>query len=502
MQLIDQASIEDIGLPGAILMERAALAVVSRVISTFTQKRALILCGTGNNGGDGIAIARELHNRGYHVTAAIAGKKDKLSPDALAQYQRAKKMGVPITFGVNKLASRDTHGAIIIDALFGTGLARDITGAIAKLIRTANESGAPIASVDIPSGISADTGQVLGIAIHATITVTFGLPKRGHFLYPGAANTGELFVHNIGFPAHLLNKPDCARVEAHDIRALLPIRPADAHKGDFGHALIVAGSSGKTGAAFMSSRACVATGAGLTTLAGPDSLSDIYQMNALEEMTLSLRGNAKGTVSADSAKTILEFLSSKASVLAIGPGLGNNEDTKELMSTLLQKSKVPMVIDADALNALEGQTALLKKSRAPIILTPHPGEFARLTGMSKDEIQKDRISAAINFAKDTQTTIVLKGAPTIIASVKGYSYINSTGGAAMAKGGTGDVLTGMIAAFLAQGLAPIDAAVAAVYLHGLAGDLAAIERSQFSATASDIIWEIGNAFKTVLGESA
>ncbi|KKM25359.1 hypothetical protein LCGC14_1595770 [marine sediment metagenome] len=502
MQEIDRAAIKGMGIPGPALMERAGVATARAIMAEFSQRKALVLCGPGNNGGDGLVIARELHNAGYTVKALVLGSKSRLSPDCALQYSIAKKLGLTITFnsGINK---KDTHGAVLVDAIFGTGLNKKVSGSAVTMIKNINASRSPVISVDIASGIRADTGQVLGNAVKAEMTVTFGLPKRGHFLEPGSDHTGRLIVEDIGFPRHLYEKADC-HVPGHDeMAALLPERPSNAHKGDFGHVLVLAGSRGKTGAAFMSSGACLRAGAGLVTLGGPETLDTAYQKRVTEQMYLPLPDTGKGALSEKALEPVLSFIKERATVLAMGPGMGTEPETVKLVRGLIRESPVPMVLDADALNALKGNPSTLRNAKAPVVITPHPGEFSRLmdkAAMAIKDIEADRIGSALAFAKKTGVTVLLKGAPTVTATLDGQSYINPTGNPGLAKAGSGDVLTGIVAALLAQGLSAGNSAVLGAYLHGLAADIAVTEgTSARSLIASDVMKSLPSAFAALEG---
>jgi NAD(P)H-hydrate epimerase len=522
MQGIDRKTIRKIGLPGHVLMERAGVAVAAKVKELFERKKTIILAGGGNNGGDGLVAARELLNAKWHVKVLLFTKENRLSPDCLSQFKLARQMGVSVEFRTG-ITEKDLHGAVIVDAMIGTGLNKAIEGDMAKVIAFLNNSGSQVISVDIPSGISSDSGQVMGVAVKAGHTVTFGLPKRGHLLHPGADFTGKLFVENIGFPEDLLTSDDLnvELLEKGMLAHLIPERPRYSHKGDYGHVLVVAGSRGKTGAAFMAAKACMRTGAGLVTIGVPESLMDIVQGRVTEEMTLPLPDSGDGTLSARAGNTILRFLSERADVLCVGPGIGVSDETGKMMAEIIQSSRAPMVIDADGINSLskagtrgEGTKDLLKKVPAPVILTPHPGEMARLllgaegkgqraTGKSisdlRAQIERDRIDTAISFSKETGTCLILKGVPTVIAAPRGKAFINSTGNPGMATAGSGDVLTGMVASFLAQGLDPLNASMLGVFMHGLAGDLAADTKSMPSLVASDIIDSLPTAFKEMMG---
>ena len=498
MKEIDRITIEEYGIPAPVLMERAGLAVAAKVEELHAGRKVLILCGSGNNGGDGLAAARNLHNRGYHVKVIMLSRTDSLSPDCKAQYRTAKKTGIRIEFR-KTLSSADFHGAFIVDAIFGTGLSRPVTGDLAALFRSVNEAKVPVLAVDIPSGISADSGEILGESIKAGHTVTFGLPKRGHLLFPGAGFTGSLQVEDIGFPFELISSPDIRTEEMGHERAaaLIPARPRNSYKGEFGHVFVLAGSKGKTGAALMTAKACMRTGSGLVTLGVPGTLADIFQCRATEEMTLPLPDKGNGTLDEKALEIILEFASQNADVIAIGPGIGVSADTEKIVSHLVQSSPIPVVIDADGLNSLRNRPGVLKNAKSPVIITPHPGEMSRLlkTGTRIQDIEKDRIQTAVSFSKQMGIYVVLKGVPTIIATPEGNVFINTTGNPGMATAGSGDVLTGIVASLMGQGLNPLNAAVLGVYMHGLAGNEAAQSTGEHSLIASDIIDHICDAYR-------
>ncbi|MBM4128712.1 MAG: NAD(P)H-hydrate dehydratase [Nitrospira sp.] len=502
MREIDRKTIQEHGIDGLVLMERAGMAVVARIKEVFGRKKVIVVSGSGNNGGDGLVVARNLHNEGWDVKAFLTAKPEDLKGDALSQYTSAVKFGVdikPVKELLNKPSLITAH-TIIVDALLGTGLSKKVTGTIAQVISFLNNSKVPIVSVDIPSGISSDTGQIMGEAIKAGVTVTFGLPKRGHLLFPGAEYSGKLFIEDIGFPKSLLDSEELGveLLTREDIGPLIPERRRYSHKGDYGHVLIVAGSRGKTGAALMAAKACLKSGAGLVTIGIPESLGKVFQSRVTEEMTLMLPDRGDGTLAEEAVKTILGFLGETADVLAIGPGIGVSDDTKEIIKTLIEHSGNPLVIDADGINCLKGEKKILKRAEMPVILTPHPGEMARLIddpSIGIREIEKDRITTASTFARELNTHLVLKGVPSLIVAPDGKTYINSTGNPGMATAGTGDVLTGMIAGFLSQKLSALNAAILGVYLHGLAGDLAVSEKGEYSLVASDIIEKIPAALR-------
>lgn len=522
MYRIDDRTIKEFGIPGFVLMERAGLAVAKRVRDLFEKRRVTVLSGGGNNGGDGIVAARNLMNWGWNVRVLLMLREDRLSPDCLAQYRIAKQMGVPLEFRAS-VDERDMHGAVVIDALLGTGINKPVTSPMSEVISFLNRSSAPVVSVDIPTGISSDTGQVYGEAVEADYTITFGLPKIGHILHPGARYTGRLFVEDIGFPKELLETEDISAelVERGDVEALLPRRRPDSHKGTYGHVLVVAGSRGKTGAAIMAARACLRSGAGAVTIGVPASLTDVFLARVTEEMVLPLPDAGDGTLSEKALDLILEFSREKMRVIAIGPGMTAGPAIRTLMRELVPRSPAPLVLDADAINALAGRKEILREAVVPVILTPHIAEMARLIAKlpeekgrkgerdisgekaeslyakAREEISQDLVSAASSLSRETGTYLILKGAPTIIAEPEGGVLLNSTGNPGMATAGSGDVLTGVVAAFVAQGLRPVAAAAAGVYLHGSAGDLAAGKKGEHSLIATDIIEHLPSAFLAV-----
>ena len=507
MQEIDRVTIEKYGIAGTVLMERAGLAVVSRINELFfrntDRRKVVVLAGSGNNGGDGFVIARILHNQGKDVEVYLTTGQENLKGDAKVNYIAAKKFGVKM-YPARKFPGSRFPNTVIVDALLGTGLSKDVRAPLSDLIEKAGKLSSPVVSVDIPSGIASDTGQIMGCAVKAQYTVTFGLPKRGHLLYPGADYTGQLFIEDIGFPRKLLDsgKIKINLIEKSDMASLMPARPEYSHKGTYGHVLIVAGSKGKTGAALMAAKACLRSGTGLVTIGIPESLVNAFQSRVTEEMILPLPDKGDGTLSFKSADKILGFLNKKADVLAIGPGLSVDDEISELVSLLITESGVPAVIDADGLNAIANRTGILKKGRSPVILTPHPGEMLRLSGRRRgigagaNNVDRDRINTAVSFAKEMKTYLVLKGVPTVTATPDGKAFINSTGNPGMATAGMGDVLTGMIASLLAQRLNPQNASILGVYIHGLIGDAVAGRKGRRSLIASDIIRAMPGAFKT------
>lgn len=516
MREIDRKTIEDYGISGVLLMERAGLAVAAKIKEICGRKRVIVISGSGNNGGDGLVVARNLHNDGWNVKAFLAGEPEDLKGDALFQYKAAVRFGVsvrPAEELLKQCSSVFGHHALIVDALLGTGISKPVTGRLSEIIRLINESGLPVFSVDIPSGISSDNGQVMGCAVGADFTVTFGLPKRGHLLYPGAGLSGRLFIEDIGFPRELLDpgRFDTELIEKKEVSALVPVRRNYSNKGDYGHILIVAGSKGKTGAALMAAKACLRAGAGLVTIGIPESLADVFQSRVTEEMLLLLPDRGDGTFSAKASRGILDFMDKPSHILAVGPGIGVSEDTTRLVKNLIKNSPSPVVIDADGLNSVRGDRKIFAKTKSPVILTPHPGEMARLLNSTVSlakrnrkgitagisDIEKDRIDKAVSFAGETRTFLVLKGAPTVIATPDGKAYLIPTGNPGMATAGAGDVLTGVISGLLGQNREPLHACIFGAYVHGLSGDIAASGKGQHSLIATDIIHALPDAFKAI-----
>jgi len=524
MREIDRKTILKIGVPGRVLMERAGAVVAAKVMELFEPRKIIVIACGGNNGGDGLVAAKELFNRKWNVKVLLVTKEDRMSRDCLAQLKVARKLGIPLEFRTT-ITGKDVHGAVVVDAMLGTGLNKDIAGPIARVIAFLNSSSTPVISVDLPSGISSDSGQVMGVAVKASYTVTFGLPKRGHLLYPGADYTGKLFVEEIGFPREFLTLNDI-NVEIPDkgmMAQLVPERPRYSHKGDYGHVLVVAGSTGRTGAAIMAAKACLRAGAGLVTMGVPESLMDVFQSRVTEEMTLPLPDRGDGTVSVKAVDAILRFSSEKADAICIGPGIGVSDETRKLMREMVSSSRTPLVIDADGINSLgrdrigkERTRNILRKALAPLVLTPHPGEMARLISLDgsrsqeadtkgisdlRAQIERDRINIAIAFSKATGACLVLKGVPTVIAGSNGRAFINTTGNPGMATAGAGDILAGMVASFVAQGLDAMNASLLGAYMHGLAGDFAAAQKGMPSLVASDIADSIPDAFRELAKEN-
>lgn len=504
---IDRRAIEEYGILGVVLMENAGHNVVLSMIDCYGNlrgKKVSIVAGKGNNGGDGFVVARHLFNRDIRVEVYLLDESDDVKGDAKINLDILKKAGIPLyeSATLKDLEKPLRDADIIVDAIFGTGISSKVTKPYSDAINAINSAGKPVVSIDIPSGVSSDTGEILGVAVKANLTVTFVLPKRGLLVFPGAEYSGVLKIADIGIPKGIVEEEDikCHILTSKDIKALLPKRSPNSHKTSFGHLLVIAGSAGKTGAAAMTSLSALRVGAGLVTLSIPASLNDLLEMKTTEVMTLPLPETDDLTLSVY-AENILKEIFPKMTATALGPGLSTHPETVKLVRHLISNIEHPIVIDADGVNALIGHLETLKDAKGPLILTPHPGEMARLLDITSKEIQKDRIGIAQKFALKHKVYLVLKGARTIISDPDGNIFINPTGNPGMATAGTGDVLTGMIGGLIAQGMEPLAAAKTAVYLHGLAGDQAAEEIGEMGMIASDIIERIPKAIKFLKSDS-
>ena len=508
MQKMDRSTIESFGLPGRILMENAGRGATQFFLDQFKNaenKKIGVIAGRGNNGGDGFVIARYLAQKGISVTVYLLSEHQKVSGDASANLKLLSPLKVPViempdakSFSAHETAMR--HEAIWIDAIFGTGLRSDVKGFFKDVIDFINRLNKPVFAVDIPSGLNSDTGQPCGACIRADATATFAFAKTGHFMFPGADYTGNLKIIDIGVPPHIAHDigPLQYLLTPDLIRAVFSPRPSDAHKGHTGHLLVIAGSTGKTGAAVMTATSAMRSGAGLVTLGIPASLNPILEAQVIETMTEPLPETVNGILDDTSVNRIMDLLSDKK-CLAIGPGIGTAPETQKLFKNLLQENTKPVVIDADGLNILAGHIEILKDLNTPVVLTPHPGEMARLIRTTSTDVQKDRIKCARDFSAKFNVNVVLKGARTVVAHPDGRVFINPTGNPGMASGGMGDVLTGIIAGFIAQGHSPELAAHAGVYLHGAAADSLAKNKGPFGYLATDVMDTLPEVIKTLAG---
>jgi len=502
MREADRRTIQDIGVPSPVLMENAGRQVVSAMEAAFdrlAEARVAVLAGRGNNGGDGFVVARVLSQAGVDVQVYLLGAAADVRGDARLNLDILGRLGLDVV-EVRTSQDWELHGAevlrcdIVVDALFGTGLKTPLEGLAETIAQDLNASAVPVVAVDLPSGLSADDSAPIGAVVEASLTVTFAAPKLPLMLPPGEEVAGTVVVADIGIPAGVIDDLPGPRIEgvlADDVRPLVGARARDAHKGHFGHALIAAGSRGRTGAAHLGAVAALRSGAGLVTVATPSSCLPIVASMGAEYMTMALEELPDGTASRAAAGAVM---GRGHDVIATGPGLGTGPDQQAFVLALLERSAQPLVLDADAITVLSASPAALSGSPdRPVVITPHPGEMARLAGLTAADVQRQRISVARDFATGHHVYVILKGYRTLVATPEGVVYVNPTGNPGMATAGSGDVLTGMVAGWLAQGLGVTAACLLAVYLHGAAGDLAAAELGEAAMTAGDIIAQLGAA---------
>lgn len=502
MRAIDRIAIEDLGIPGHVLMEnagRGTFRVIEELAGPVFGLRALVICGRGNNGGDGFVVARYLESRGADVTVYLLAEKRDVGGDARTCMEIAERLDIDIVeltdegqLGLIEVELEDAE--IVVDAIFGTGFKGDVEGIPGTVIELVNDSDAAIIAIDIPSGVSGADGSAARASVSADATATMCLPKAGLVLYPGRAQSGEIWLVDIGTPPSAIHEREIRThlVDDYDVLSLLPPTPPDAHKGTCGRVLVIAGSRGMTGAAALTSLAALRAGAGLVTLGIPETLNSILEEKVTEVITRPLPDTGAGTFAAAALDEIRSLLD-EVDALALGPGISTHPETAGLVRSLVEDANLPTVIDADGINNLAGSIDLIK-GRTGLVITPHPGELARLVGTIIPDIQRDRIAAARSTAAELGVALLLKGAPTIVATPSGDAWINTTGNPGLASGGTGDVLTGILVGLLARGLAPHEAAIVAAYLHGLAADLVVAETSEESLIAGDVLDALPDAF--------
>lgn len=482
MKEIDKYSIENLKIPSIVLMENAALKVIKNIDMNEDNSFAVV-CGSGNNGGDGFAAARHLFVNGKKAEVFLIGSEDKMSCDCRVNYDILKNLGVKVNKvnnleDANELRDSVSHCSICIDALFGTGLARNLEGIYDLAVSIINENSSYTISIDVPSGFNGDNGKVMGNSIKADKTVTFQLYKRGFLTYGSDKYTGEVVVEDIGIPEFVVDKFYNKEfiTDRSAIRDSLKVRDRYSHKGDYGRALIIAGSKGFTGAAYICTEAAVRSGAGLVTLASDESVQNILSSKLVEAMTVSVKDTYK-----------FKEIINKSSSIAVGPGMGCSEETFRILRYVLLNSACPVIIDADGINVLKDNLHVLKDKNCEVIITPHVGEMSRITGLSPEYINENRIEAAKKLAKEYEIVVLLKGYNTVITDGN-YVVINPTGNSAMASGGMGDCLTGIIVSFLAQKYKPMEAACIGAYIHGYAGEK--LSKDMFCVNASHILEHI------------
>ena len=508
MREADRHTIEDIGIPSLVLMENAGRQVVSAIEAAYESQlegRVAVLCGRGNNGGDGFVVARTLLQRGIEAAVFVIGSVEAVRGDARVNLDILGRLGATVVEISDEQTwelhfSEISQCSLIVDAIFGTGLKAPLGGMMETVVADVNASGIPIVSIDLPSGLSADTPHLIGDCIDASLTVTLAAPKLPLVLPPAEAHAGDVVIADIGIPNEVLESLEGPYIELltpEQLRGLVEPRAPDSHKGDFGRVTVIAGSRGKTGAAYLAAMGALRSGAGLVTLAAPACCLPILASMAPEYMTAALPDAKSGVVTAAAIDTVLEL---DHDVIACGPGLGRDPSVAAFVRALVDRSTVPLVLDADALTVLaDDPTGLVGREERDVIVTPHPGEMARLIGSSVDEVQANRIEVAGSFATTHRLYVVLKGNRTVIATPEGRIFINPNGNPGMATGGTGDLLTGMIAAWLAQLLDAEAACRLAVFLHGAAGDLAERNDGQVTMTATDLMLQLGKALRRLTG---
>lgn len=507
MQRVDRRAIDEFGVPSLVLMENAAIGIADALAESFpTAETVCVLCGPGNNGGDGLALVRHLEARGYgHRTYLVLGNSPPKG-DAAVQLDilvRAE-LGVETVDGdsdLEPLLEACRAADVVVDALFGTGLSRPLEGHFAALVDALDRLPVPLLAVDVPSGLDGSGGGVPGPHARAEVTVTFAAPKVAHVLPPASQSMGRVIVTDLGIPPHWVDEApgDLHLPVAEEMAASLLERPAESHKGTFGHALLVAGGPGTLGAALLATRAAVRGGAGLVTVAVPESLAAAADTTSLESMTLALPAGPDGGPSDAAVAAVVEACVGKAAV-GIGPGLGTDPATAEAVRHWVSGVDgvglpIPLVLDAGGLDAYAGGLEALQVRQAPTVLTPHPGEMGRLLGIPTQDVQADRLAAVRRASEASGAIVVLKGHRSLVAAPAGGVWINPTGNAGMATGGIGDVLTGLLVALLGQGYEPLVATQLGVWLHGLAGDLALVDGAPESLAAGDLLDALPRAFR-------
>jgi hydroxyethylthiazole kinase-like uncharacterized protein yjeF len=503
MKKIDAWAIKRMGISSAVLMENAGRGCVDVLEGYFelTGLKTLIICGKGNNGGDGFVMGRHLHNRGAEVKIVLLARANELRGDALNNYRLVKSAGLDITqtvrFSNIKNVCQAFNPEVIIDAVFGTGFNGTPKGIYYQTIEMINDTDAFVLAIDIPSGINGDDGQFERTCVIADTTATMCFPKRGNYLHPGRAFSGELHTVDIGIPYTQISEGYPQVLDHNDIAKLLPYRPPDGNKGTFGQILVIAGARGFSGAAALAAHSALKVGAGLVRLAAPKGIMDVLEAKLLEVVKIPLQQTDEETISAQANKTLDPWFESSQTIV-IGPGITTNPETAKFVRTILPRITTPVVIDADAINIIAQDPKLLSRIKAPMIMTPHPGELARLIKISPQTINRRRIDLATKYAEEFGCIMVLKGAPTVISAPGGETYINPTGNSGLASAGSGDVLVGMIGGLLGQKMLPINAAMTAVFLHGLCADLAMADTNEYSLVAGELLGYIHKAVNFIL----
>ncbi len=497
MRAMDRRAIEEFGIPDVILMENAGNAVHAVVLQEtgIREKQFVVFCGTGNNGGDGFVVARKIHSMGGSVRVFLLGDRERYKGAARSNLDILSRLQIEtpsITSSVRQAREALKRCDAVIDAIFGTGLTRKVENIHREVIELINGCGKPVFSIDIPSGINGNTGCVMGASVKADHTVTFGTPKLGNVLYPGYECCGKLWLTRISFPPLLHEDTDI--LTGISIPSRLPSRKADGHKGDFGDVLFVAGATNYYGAPLFSALSFLKAGGGYSRLAAPQSVTPFVATRGNEIVFVPLDETETGSISLKSEKTLCD-LSEKVDLVVIGPGISLNTDTQALVRNLLQAVKKPVVLDGDGITAVADHTEILKNREHPTVVTPHPGEMSRIAHKPVSEITGDRTENLRELCQALGVTVVLKGAHSLIGFEDGRIFVNMSGNSGMATAGSGDTLTGTIAAMFGLGLPLENAVKTGVFLHGLAGDMAASETGEDGMTAHDILESLPRTVK-------
>ena len=494
MRDLDKTSIEKYGLTEEILMENAGEAAYFVILKNFgiKNKKFIIFCGTGNNGGDGLVVARKIHSNGGIVKIYLLGDEKKFKGAAKLNFEIVSKIPLDIRYvkSIEDVEIDVLHSDAIVDAIFGTGLARDVEGIYKDVIQLINRSGKKVFSIDIPSGINGNNGKIQGVAVKADYSITYGLPKLGSMLFPGYDNCGKLYVSHISFPPSLYSS---IKVETNE-PVKLPERNKNGHKGDFGKALFIAGSSNYFGAPYFSAMSFLKSGGGYSILASPVSVTPFIANKGSEIVFIPQKETSSGSISLENKNKLLE-VSEKADIVVLGPGLSLNEETQKLVKELAKEIKKVLLIDGDGITAISDNIEIIKERKAETILTPHLGEMSRITKLSIKEIEENKVEILQKTCKDLNSIIVLKGAHSLIGYPDGNVFINMSGNSGMATAGSGDVLTGTIAAMFGLGLSIFDAVRMGVFIHGFSGDLASKDKGEDGITAQDILNYLPEAIK-------
>lgn len=504
MREANRLATEQIGIPQIVLMENTALKILEEIIKECKDvynKNIIVFAGYGNNGGNALAVARHLFTKGANVKVKLVpNDSGEMSPNMVVNLTSAKNMTIDIetldSSKIQKLPVAIMGSEIVIDGIFGIGLNKDIIGIAINVIDAINALNKKVFSLDLPSGMNCDTGRIQGRSVKAYKTLTFGLPKVGLYMYDSPKYTGEIVVLDIGIPKKVYEQLNIKLNIITHQDAIIPKRYNESSKTSYGKVLVIGGSKGMAGSVTLTSSAALKSGAGLVYLGAPESLNSVLASKLTEVILVSLEDDSNGVLSIKALETVKENIN-KANVVAIGPGISKGTGVDVVVRWISERSKVPVVLDADALGALSKDLSVLSNAKAQIIITPHTSEMAKLIGGTIEDVQANRLEVARKFAKKWNVITVLKGAYTIVATPSGRDYINVNGNNGMSTAGSGDVLTGVIAGLIAQDLAPVNAVVTGIYLHGLAGDLCAVNKGYHGMTASDILAQIPYTIKKV-----